>query len=184
MIREPLRTIRSRYNHGNVAAFGHTSECNTQISVNSSLSEKQKNLQKTLQHYVLWHTFGEVISEKSLRAEDTTDLGRLTETIDSLSQLTGRPVQVSQSMLQALLTDRNHSNSAKTQKKHAVTWAMLAAIDPPFTTMCQMLALRHGYYIPESELVPDLQDAQHHPQQHCALDEQGRFGCWLQRMEE
>ena len=176
LIRSPLPSIDSRFNDGNLAGpvVLEFLRCNTAVNATAD-SPRGGTLRETLQHWVLWNTFAEATAERHLAIERMSG--------SALLPLL-REAKIARSLTAWQIDEALHRtpktmNSGYT-KKSALRWANLTAVDPDFALMAQMVALRHGYGLGESQLLPGLRsETGRCPQQHCGFNEQGKWACHL-----
>ena len=182
LVRDPLVAIGSRFNLGSIEAFKGASACFTAAgSANATgKGRAEAALQHTLRHYVFWNSFVEATSRFHLPLEriDATTLRSLLAYGGLRLAATDAEIGSNISKLQAASV-----NAAHTKKAAPLTWARLGAVDREFATLAQLVALRHGYRLEQTELLWD--PAQRTPQQHCAWKpfpsntSKPRWHCWL-----
>lgn len=179
LVREPLSSINSRYNMGNISAFRRPSRCFTTAGAGSTLAQ-------TLQHYVLWNSFVEASSRFHLPLEQLT-----APWLRALLTFGELPIHHSDEEIERAIAalKARHVNSHHTAKGPALSWKQLHLVDSKFAILAQLLALRHGYTIRDDELLSH-RNASTVPQQHCGLRPThppndatavtyGRWDCWL-----
>ena len=154
LVRDPLVAIGSRFNLGSIEAFKGASACFTAAgSANATgKGRAEAALQHTLRHYVFWNSFVEATSRFHLPLEriDATTLRSLLAYGGLRLAATDAEIGSNISKLQAASV-----NSAHTKKAAPLTWARLGAVDREFATLAQLVALRHGYRLEQTELLWD-----------------------------
>jgi len=181
LVRDPLKSVDSRYNGGHIDNFEKYHKCN----VDTSSVPASNALAVTLHHWVAWNLFVEATSSKRLRIEDfvadpanvgrslCADLlkGRLNN--GTWYDATPCPSDEHFTLAASRLSPNDHSNH--TVKVGGFTWITLYEQDPQTTQMAQLMALRYGYDIHQEELYVD-------PMKHkesCTFNNDGRWRCQL-----
>lgn len=171
LVRDPLLTMRSRWNMGVVGNFV-PSWCHTVPMDKSSGNSTKDTIRATLRHWVLWNSFIETYAEDRFRSEDVD--AHLLHDLHSRA-FPNRTAPSIDSIDETLTALTGGSNSGHTKKpKYEFTWDMLYDIDPEFTTLAQLMAVRYGYDLaPEVAVRYPLQGKK----QHCGFVTMGAKNC-------
>lgn len=189
-VRHPLKTIQSRFNMGDIESFEMSSLCNTATRTKRSLSLMDRRLDKTMQHWTLWNSFVEQHAEFRFRIEQLNspekhDILATLLRLSGLSKLKLKGVNftaVEASIDKVKVSTRKNSKHTK-KSEERLSWKKLADINPEFTAMTQIQAMRYGYEVPKEELVSfvwDRCDPKSFKVQRCFIEYyEGRWGCAL-----
>lgn len=165
LVRDPLRTVQSRFNLGNIHPFRRLNRCNTATTTDFSYSFLQRALHETLQHWVYWHSFIEQHAEFRFRLEDLDGQSRVMIIREILDRVNVKNLQTPVMNVSALYDKINYvrvianKNSAHTHKaKRRLKWKDLSTLDREMTAMAQIQALRYGYKVKDQELLPEVWD--------------------------
>lgn len=189
IVRDPLRSMRSRWNKGTIFAFRKPGRCNTvQGNFERGGNATANTLRETLRHWVLWNSFIESLvgAGGRYRTEDINgtivqELYNLAASQDPPGEDPLFPMDMSVPEIDALLQSKkfmaNSSNSDHTAKPSwRLTWDMLAQLDEEYTVMAQLMALRYGYAVEEKYFYENHLDDR---QQKCGFNEQQKWACSL-----
>lgn len=154
LVREPLASINSRWNDGDIRPFKNVSACQTTSGEEHRgevriKSKRNRTLLETVRHWVLWHSFLASVAEWRLRVEDVSS-----SVILRLLQRAGlrAPGSANRLIKRTIAELGRTTNTGHTKKKRPLTWAMIAELDATWAAMAQALALLFGYEVPSSVL--------------------------------
>lgn len=202
VVRDPLKTIQSRWDLGNVR-FVKLASCNTAVFPKQTVQPHRREhfdhekytLLQTLQHWVLWNSFLESFAEWRFRVEDlngTTihEIYRLAaldplehENISTAAAAIQvkplGPIKAAKELDSILASSTGKKNSARTRKQpQSLTWEKLMNLDRNYTLMAQMMAQRYGYTVSITDSVRNLE-------QVCGFgNKTGLWDCRLRHRQE
>ena len=164
LVREPIAAINSRFNNGSARSrtYAVTSRCNLGLRLDPALSDWSRKLQLALQHWVLWNSFAEATSELHLSLE-RIDVPALQVLVERATRAPKSPSAI-EAAIHAATVAHGGRNSGRTVKLDRLTWKMLAELDPKFTAMAQLMALRYNYSVAAEDRLSVLRGC---PQQRC-----------------
>lgn len=150
LVRDPLTLIKSRWNKGNLNAFGALDACNTRQVKTDKLSRDDQSLLRTLRHVVQWNLFVESYASRRLRVEDLSP--QVAWDICATSSLKKCPdVGMLEEADAQLGKTVNSGHTVKDSMK--MTWSRLSLLDAEMSAIGQQMALRYGYEVPEEDRI-------------------------------
>ena len=187
LVRDPLKTIASRWNRGLVTPFRTLSVCNMAIPDLGYFGKAEvivakaglvlpslHTLRFTLRHYVLWNLFVEAQSTDRVRVED---LGTGESFHDlCLSFFNPRRCPTPQAFDRAVAASHSkkiHSGHTWTAPYGTVTWSRLEHLDKDAALMASVMSRRYGY----KHCGPANNPGE---VERCGFLEDEKWTCWLE----